>query len=149
MPRSAAATVDAYLEGLPAERRAVAAALRDCIRTHLPAGYVEAMNWGMPCYEVPLARYADTYNGQPLGFAAFAAQKNGYSLYLSFLTTDADKEATLRRAFADAGLKLDMGKACVRFRALGDLPLEAIGALIAATPVADFLAAYEKSRAKR
>ena len=55
----------------------------------------------------------------------------------------------VRRAFADAGLKLDMGKACVRFRALGDLPLEAIGALIAATPVADFLAAYEKSRAKR
>ncbi|MBO9662036.1 DUF1801 domain-containing protein [Dokdonella sp.] len=146
MARSTAATVDGYLAELPPERRAVAAALRALIVGHLPDGYVETINWGMPSYEVPLSRYPDTYNGQPLGYVAFAAQKNGYSLYLSGVSMDPDKEAALRAAFAQAGKKLDMGKACVRFRKLDDLPLPAIGALIAGIPVADFIASYERSR---
>ncbi|GAA0715872.1 DUF1801 domain-containing protein [Dokdonella soli] len=147
MPSSAASNAEAYLQTLPAERRAVAAALRELIRKHLPDGYVEAMNWGMPSYEVPLARYPATYNGQPLNYVAFAAQKNAYSLYLSGIAMDVAKESALRKAFADAGKKLDMGKACVRFRTLDDLPLAAIGQLIASTPVEEFIACYERSRA--
>lgn len=146
MARSAATTVDAYLDELPPERRAVAAALRELIVTHLPKGCVETMNWGMPSYEVPLSRYPTTYNGQPLGYVAFAAQKNGYSLYLSCVTVDAGREAALRVAFARAGKKLDMGKACIRFRRLDELALDAIGELIAGTSVAQFIADYERSR---
>lgn len=146
MARSAATTVDAYLAELPPERRAVAAALRALILEYLPHGYVETISWGMPSYEVPLSRYADTYNGQPLGYVAFAAQKNGYSLYLSGVYTDPDKDAALRAAFAQAGKKLDRGKACVRFKRLDDLPLPAIGALIAVIPVTDFIAGHERSR---
>lgn len=146
MARSTATTVDEYLAELPAERRAVAAALRKLIVEHLPKGYVETVNWGMPSYEVPLSRYPATYNGQPLGYVAFAAQKNGYSLYLSGVYMDPEREAALRAAFAEAGKKLDMGKACVRFKRLEDLPLEAIGGLIADVSVADFIAGYERSR---
>lgn len=148
MARSAATTVDAYLAELPPERRAVAERLRELIAANLPAGYVEAMNWGMPSYEVPLSRHPDTYNGQPLGYVSFAAQKNGYSLYLIGVSVDADREAELREAFARAGKKLDMGKACVRFKRLDDLPLPAIGRLIAAMPVDDFVAACERSRGR-
>lgn len=146
MARSAATTVDAYLQELPAEQRTVAETLRKLIVKHLPKGYVEAMNWGMPSYEVPLARYPSTYNGQPLGYVAFAAQKSGYSLYLTGIYTDPEREAALRQAFAEAGKKLDMGKACVRFKRLDDLPLEAIGKLIAGTSVAEFIASYERGR---
>lgn len=146
MARSTAKTVDTYLAELPTEQRAIAATLRQLIVKHLPKGYVEVMNWGMPGYEVPLSRYPTTYNGQPLGYVAFAAQKSGYSLYLSGVYMDADKQAALRLAFAQAGKKLDMGKACVRFKKLDDLPLEAIGQLIAGTPVAEFIASYERSR---
>ena len=96
MVSSAARSVDEYLAQLPGERREVAVALRKLVRDHLPPGYVEAMNWGMPCYEVPLARHPDTYNGQPLGYVAFAAQKNGYSLYLMGVHGDPAREARLR-----------------------------------------------------
>lgn len=148
MARSSAATVDEYLAELPPERRGVAERLRELIVAHLPAGYVETMNWGMPSYEVPLSRHAATHNGQPLGYVAFAAQKSGYSLYLVGITVDPGQEAALREAFAQAGKKPDVGKACVRFKRLDDLPLEAIGRLIAGTSVDQFIAAYERSRGR-
>jgi hypothetical protein len=65
MAKSSAASVAGYLRELPAERRAVLAAVRAVVRKNLPAGYRETMNWGLICYEIPLARYPDTYNGQP------------------------------------------------------------------------------------
>ncbi len=147
MARSEAATVDAYIEDLPPQRRAVAIALRELIVAHLPAGCVEAMRWGMPSYEVPLARYPDTYNGQPLSVVAFAAQKNAWSLYLGVLPLEADKDATLRAAFAAIGRKPDIGKACVRFKTLDQLPLVAIAEMIAGTSVDAFIAAHERGRA--
>lgn len=83
MARSEAATVEDYLAELPEERRAVVRAIREVIRANLPPGYAETMNWGMIAYEVPLARYPDTYNKKPLAYAALAAQKNYYALYLN------------------------------------------------------------------
>lgn len=147
MVKSTAVSVSAYLAELPEERRAVIAPLRDLILRHLPPGYVESMNWGMICYEVPLERYPDTSNGQPLGYAALAAQKNAYSLYLMSLCEGSAHEQTLRDAFREAGKKLDFGKSCVRFKRLEDLPLEALAALIASTPVETFLAEHEATRA--
>jgi hypothetical protein len=149
MVTSAAATVDAYLAGLPPERREVATALRALIRRHLPEGYAEAMTWGMPTYEVPLARCPDTYNGKPLAYVAFAAQKNNYALYLMCVYADSAQERTLREAAAAMGTTLDMGKSCVRFRALDRLPLDAIGALIASHPVDDCIAFYRAAHPPR
>lgn len=147
MARSTASSVSAYLAELPDERRVVVATLRDLILRHLPPGYVESMNWGMISYEIPLQRYPDTYNGQPLGYAALAAQKNGYSLYLMSIHVGSARERALREAFREAGKKLDLGKSCLRFKRLDDLPLDAIAALIASTPVETFLAEYAAARA--
>jgi len=147
MAKSQATTVEAYLAELPEDRRAVIAPLRDLIVRHLSPGYVETMNWGMICYEVPLERYAGTSNGQPLGYVALAAQKNAYSLYLMSLCEGSAREQTLRDAFREAGKKLDFGKSCVRFKRLEDLPLEALAALIASTPVDTFVAEHEATRA--
>lgn len=142
-----ATTVDAYLAALPPERREVATALRALIRRHLPEGYAEAMTWGMPTYEVPLDRYPDTYNGKPLAYVGFAAQKNNYALYLMCVYSDGTQERMLREAAAAMGITLDMGKSCVRFRALDRLPLDAIGSVIASHPVDAYIALYEASRA--
>jgi uncharacterized protein YdhG (YjbR/CyaY superfamily) len=146
MVTSAAATVDAYLAELPPERREVAAALRALIRRHLPAGYAEAMTWGMPTYEVPLARYPDTYNKKPLAYVGFAAQKQKYSLYLMGVYADSVQERSLREAAAAMGTTLDMGKCCLRFASLDRLPQEAIGKLIASLSVDDFIAMHEAAR---
>ena len=144
MVSSAATTVEGYLASLPAGRRAVVSAVRDVVREHLPAGYREAMSWGMIGYGIPLERYPDTYNGQPLCYVALAAQKNYFSLYL---TCNAGDTQRLKEAFERAGKRLDMGKSCLRFKSLADLPLPAIGELIASVPPEELIARYERTRA--
>jgi uncharacterized protein YdhG (YjbR/CyaY superfamily) len=146
MASSKAATVQEYLAELPEDRRAVVAAVRDVVLRSIPAGYQESMAFGMIGYGVPLERYPDTYNGQPLAYAAIAAQKNYYALYLMSAYTGAQEQA-VREAFAAAGKKLDMGKSCIRFKKLDDLPLDALGRIIAATPPDAFIAQYEAARA--
>jgi uncharacterized protein YdhG (YjbR/CyaY superfamily) len=143
MVSSAATTVDQYLADLPPERRAVVAAVRDFVNAHLPPGYVEAMAFGMIGWGVPLARYRDTYNGQPLAYVGLAAQKNAYSLYLMGCYMDSAEDRALRAAYARAGKKLDMGKSCLRFKTLDGLLLEDIGRIIASLPVDDYIARYE------
>lgn len=146
MPRSDAVSVADYLASLPPERRAVVAKVRDLVNANLPAGYAETMAFGMIGWGVPLARYPNTYNRRPLGYVALAAQKSGYSLYLMGVYAIAEQERALRAAAAAAGKKLDMGKSCLRFKKAEDLPLQAIGELIAGVGVDDYIAAYEASR---
>ena len=105
------------------------------------------MNWGMIMYEVPIERHPKTSNGQPLCFAGLAAQKNYLSLY--FMPVDAAALARLKAAFEKAGKKLDMGKSCIRFKRADDLPLDAIGAEIAAVPLERFVAYVDSARQRR
>jgi hypothetical protein len=143
---SAAPTVTTYLQSLPEERRKVIAKLRSVIKKNLPKGYQEAMNFGMITYQVPLRRYPDTYNGQPLCYAGLAAQKNYNALYLMAPYADAKQRRFLEESFAKAGKKLNMGKSCIRFKTLDDLPLPAIAALVASTPPDTWIAAAKKAR---
>ena len=142
-------TVAEYLSTLPSEQRGVMMQLRRLIRKYVPTGYEESVNWGAITYQVPLKRCPDTYNGQPLCYVAMAAQKNYFSLYLMNVYGNSSKKKQLESAFASAGKKLDMGKACVRFRALDDLPLDAVADIIASTPVDAYVAVYEQSRKGR
>ena len=146
MAKSKASTVEEYIGELPEDRRAVVEGVREVILRNLPGGYEEAMRWGMISYEVPLARHPKTYNGQPLGYVALAAQKGCYSLYLMSAYQDSEQERQLREGFAAAGRKLDMGKSCVRFRRLEDLPLDVIGRAVASTSPAQLIALHEAAR---
>jgi hypothetical protein len=149
MVASNATTVKEYLEWLPEDRRKVISKVRSVIRKHLPKGYEEKISYGVISYQVPLKTLPDTYNGQPLCYAALAAQKNHNALYLMCAYGDAKLRAELEQAFKTAGKKLDMGKACVRFKNADDLPLPAIGKLIAAVPPAKYVAIYESSRKRK
>ena len=146
MVGSAAKTVTQYLDGLPPERRVVVAAVRDLVNRYIPSGYVESMNWGMIAWEIPLARYPDTYNKQPLMLAALAAQKNSYSLHLLGAYMDPTADGILRAAYATTGRKLDMGKGCLRFKHFEDLLTEPIAHLIAGVSVEDYIARYQAAR---
>ena len=148
MATSKAATVEQYLAELPPARRDVVSTVRDLVRRNLPKGYAETMNWGMISYELPLSRYPKTYNGQPLSYAALAAQKNHYALYLMHAYPGSEQGKQLADAFRRAGKKLDMGKSCLRFKALDDLPLEDVGRVIASTPPEKLIALYEAARGK-
>jgi hypothetical protein len=149
MVSSRAPTVDEYLAELPPERRAIVASVRDLVRRNLPEGYRETMNWGMISYEIPLERYPDTYNKQPLGYAGLAAQKNSYTLYLNSVYQDGERKKWLEHEFHKAGKKLDMGKSCLHFKRLEDLPLDVIARVIGSTPPEKFIEQHEASRRGR
>ena len=144
--KSKAATVSEYLATLPEDRRKTISKVRSMIKKHLPKGYKESMNWGVIAYEIPLKVFPDTYNGQPLVYAALAAQKNYNALYLMVPYGDSKQRKQLQDAFTAIGKRLDMGKSCVRFKSADDLPLGDIGKLIAAVPPAKYIEAYKTSR---
>ena len=139
MARSSAATVAEYLDTLPEDRRKTIQKVRSTIKKNLPKGYKENIGWGAITYEIPLKDFPDTYNGQPLCYAALAAQKNYNALYLMVPYGDPKQRKQLEDAFAKAGKKLDMG----------DLPLPAIGKLIAAVPPSKYIKAYQESRKRK
>jgi len=145
---SDATTVEGYLANLEPERRAVVKAVRDVIREAMPTGYVEGVAWGMITWSVPLERYPDTYNDQPLGYVALAAQKRHFSLYLMGLYSDSEQDRDFRARWTATGRGLDMGKSCLRFRRLDDLDLDLVADVVAAMPVETFLATYERIRSR-
>ena len=146
MVQSAAETVGDYLAELPEDRRLALATLRQVILDYLPDGYEEIMQFGMIGYVIPLERYPVTYNGQPLCYAALASQKNHMSLYLMNIYSDPETENWFVEQYRVSGKKLDMGKSCVRFKKLEDLPIDLVGQAIARTSVPEFIERYEASR---
>jgi len=144
MAYSKADTVEKYLEELAPQRYDVISKIRQIIIDNLSDGFEEIMDFGMITYAVPLDRYPITYNKKPLMYAALAAQKNYNSLYLMQVYQSNDLMDFLRVVFDKAGLKLNMGKSCVRFKKITDLPLDCIGNIISSFTVDEYIATYEK-----
>jgi uncharacterized protein YdhG (YjbR/CyaY superfamily) len=140
-----AATVDGYLSALPPDRREALATVRAAILKHLPEGYVETIGFGMIAYVIPLARFPKTYNGQPLMIAALASQKTYMSVHLLNLYGHPPTLKWFVEEFKNAGKKLDMGKGCVRFKSLDDLPIDLIGQTVARCPVDQLIEWHEMS----
>lgn len=149
MVQSKASTVEEYLAELPDERRAEFETALAMVRRNVPEGYREMISFGAVSWGIPLEEFPDTYNGQPLCYAALAAQKNYFALYLMNVYGDAEQEQALRDGYARAGKKLDMGKSCLRFKSVDDLAIPAVAAALAATPPKKYIEIYEKSRAPK
>jgi hypothetical protein len=146
MARSSATTPDEYIASLPADRREAVATVREVVNRNLPPGYAEGMAYGMIAWWVPLETFPDTYNGQPLGLAGLASQKNYMSLYLNTVYGSRDEEAWFKDRYAASGKKLNMGKSCLRFRHLDEVPLDVIGETIARADLDRTLAHYGEAR---
>ena len=147
--RSEAATVEEYLAELPGDRRESLEQVRRVVLENLPDGFEEVMNWGMVTYQVPLERYPDTYNKQPLMYAALASQKNHMAVYLLGIYSSEEARADFEAAYRATGKRYDVGKSCVRFRKLEDLPLDLIGKTIASMSVEDLIVVTEQAHSGR
>src|SRR5215471_401226 len=147
-PPSNVKTPAQYIASLPADRAKTIATVRALVNKHIPRGYDECLVWGTIGWTIPLSRYPDTYNNQPICYVALSSQKNYCSLYLmgAYTFGSASQLEQLKAAFKAAGKKLDMGKSCVHFETPDDLPLEAIGKLISAISSEKWIEIYERSR---
>lgn len=137
--RSDINNVEEYLAGLPDDRQEAVRAVRRVILENLPEGYQEIMNWGMIAYEVPLKVCPDTYNGKPLMYAALASQKRHMAVYLTGIYMDEGTRKWFEAEYRETGKRMDMGKSCVRFRTLDQLPLPLVGKAIGLLDVDDFV----------
>lgn len=152
--QSKASTVAEYLASLPPDRRAALEAVRKVILDNLDSDYEEGMAYGFIGYSVPHRVFPDGYHVDPkqgLPFAALASQKNYMAIYLMALYAGGDGSALVKwfqKAWADAGKKLDMGKACLRFKRLDDLALDVLGEAIRRVPARAYVEQYMKARAR-
>lgn len=153
--KSKATTIEGYLEGLPEDRQDAIRAVRRVILKRLPKGYQEVVQYGMLGYVVPLEKFPAGYlnrKNEPLPYICLASQKNYMSIYM--MSVYGEAEAEFRRQYAATGKRLDMGKCCMRFKKLDDLPLEVIGNAVARYPVSQWVAVCagawsQTSKAKR
>jgi len=145
--QSTTKTVAEYLESLPTDRKRAISLIRESILTNLPNGYQETMSYGMIGYVVPHEIYPDGYHCTPklpLPFMNVASQKNFIALYhmgiyadksiLDWFVTEYPKHAKT---------KLDMGKSCIRFKKVNDIPYGLIGELAAKMSVNEWIKIYE------
>ncbi len=150
--QSKAATVAEYLASLPEDRRRALEAVRKTIRANLDKKFEEGMQYGMIGYYVPHSVFPAGYHcdpKQPLPFGGLASQKGHMSMYLMGLYiggVDGENEDSkwFRDAWAKTGKKLDMGKACIRFKKLEDVPLEVVGAAVRRMSAAKYIARYQE-----
>ncbi len=146
MVSSKANTVKEYLASLPADRRGDIETVRKLVLDNLPPGYEEGMQYGMIGYYIPLARYPETYNKQPLGIVAIASQKNYMSVYLLGVYMDPAEQKAFESGWKKSGKKLDMGKSCLRFKSVDDLALDVLAKAVAAISPERYIELYEKAR---
>lgn len=141
-----AATVQEYLANLPADRREALESVRKVILANLDKDFEEGIQYGMIGYYVPHRVFPAGYHcdpKQPLPFAALGTQKNHMSLHLMFVYGHAEQEKLFREAWEKTGKKLDMGKACVRFKKLSDVPLDVVGAAFKRVSTKKYLEHYQ------
>ena len=139
-------TITQYLAALPKDRRDAMQAVRKVIRANLDPKFKEVIQYGAIGYVVPHSVYPAGYHcdpKQPLPFAGIASQKNHMSIHLFCIYTAEDEQRRFRDAWVKSGKRLDMGKSCVRFRKIEDVPLDVVGKTIKRITAKKFIAAYE------
>ena len=150
--QSTATTTDQYINELPDDRKAAMAELRKVIKKNIPKGYKEGMGYGMMGWSVPHSIYPAGYHCTPelpLPFIGIASQKNFVALYhmgiyadqalLKWFTTEFPKHSKS---------KLDMGKSCIRFKKMDQIPFKLIGELATKMSVKEWIDLYEQKLKK-
>lgn len=138
-----------YIEQLPEERQEVVSKLRETVIKNLPKGFEEQMSYGMLGYMVPHSIYPAGYHCSPelpLPFINLASQKNFVAVYHSGIYADKKLYDWFVAEYPKhCKRKLDMGKSCIRFKYMDDIPYELIGELSTKMSVDDWIALYEKN----
>lgn len=138
-----------YITQLLPERQEVMQKLRQTILQNLPKGFEETMSYGMIGYVVPHSIYPAGYHcdtEQPLPFISIASQKNFVALYNMGIYADTELYNWFVNEYPKyVKTKLDMGKSCIRFKKMGDIPYELIGQLCTKMTAREWINLYEKN----
>jgi len=147
--KTEAETPDQYLDQLPPERFEAMKKLRKSILDNLPDGFEETMSYGMIGYVVPHSKYPPGYHVKPelpLPFINIASQKNFVALYHMGIYADKQLLDWFTSEYPrHCSTKLDMGKSCIRFKKMDQIPYSLINELIRKVSVKDWIELYEKS----
>ncbi len=149
--QSKATTVAQYLDSLPPDRRAAIETVRQTVLANVDDKVEEGMQYGMIGFYVPHRVFPAGYHcdpKQPLPYIALASQKNYMSLYLMTAYMDQGDEDWLRTRWEATGRKLDMGKCCVRFKRIQDVPLDVLAEAIRRVPTDAHIARYQAGLTK-
>lgn len=150
--QSTAKTPQEYIDSLPEDRKEAMEKLRKTIAENIPEGFSEAMGYGMLGYEVPHSIYPSGYHcnpKQPLPFLGIASQKNFIAFYhMGMYTSKALLDWFVAEYPKHCKTKLDMGKSCIRFKKINDIPYELLGELTTKISVQDWIATYESALKK-
>lgn len=143
-------TVEAYMQAIPDERRPAMQKLREVIGENIPEGFLETISYGIIGYVVPLATFPEGYHvtpGIPLPFINLASQKNFIALYHMGLYADLELLAWWQAEYPKhSKTKLDMGKSCIRFKNINQIPFELIGQLASKMTVDQWIELYQAER---
>lgn len=138
---------DEYIEKLPEDRQKAIAKIRKILLDKLPDGFQETMSYGMIGYVVPHSTYPKGYHVNPklpLPFINLASQKNYIALYHSGIYADPNLLTWFKNEYPkQSNSKLDMGKSCIRFKNLEDIPFRLIGELAEKISPQDWISNYE------
>ena len=143
--QSKATTVSAYLSSLPTDRRAAIETVRRVILANVDGDIEEGMQYGAIGYYVPHRIFAAGYHcdpSQPLPDIGLASQKRFMALYMYCSYMGGAGDSYIRKAYAQSGRTLDMGKCCLRFRSLGELDLDVVAEVIRRAPTRKYVERY-------
>lgn len=147
-----ATTVDHYIEQIPEDRKAAIRKLRKVILDNLPHGFEEGINYKMIGYYVPHSKYPPGYHCDtklPLPFMNIASQKNSINLYHSGIYADKNLLDWFVAQYPKyCKRKLDMGKSCIRFKNIDEIPYQLIGELVGKMDADQWIEIYEKALKK-
>lgn len=147
-----AISVDDYISKIPEERQEIFKRLFDTIDDNLPKGFKQGVSYGMVGWDVPLETYPSGYHctpGAPLPFMGLASQKNFIALYHMGIYSKPELLEWFVSEFPKySKRKLDMGKSCVRFKKIDEIPLELIAELSKRMTVDEWIECYEKNLKK-
>ena len=147
-----AATIPEYIDQIPEDRKIVFEELLAILRIHLPKGFEECISYGMPAFSVPHSLYPPGYHVSPqvpLPFISIASQKNFIALYHMGLYATPELISWWKEEYPKhSKRKLDMGKSCVRFKKMDDIPFELIKELAQKIAPEQWISTYEKQLKK-
>ncbi len=148
-----AKTPEEYITAIPEERKQVMSTLRKVIKDNLPKGFSEEISYGMIGYVVPHSIYSDGYHCDtklPLPFMNIASQKNFIAVYHSGIYADPKLMDWFVGEYPKyVKTKLDMGKSCIRFKKIDQIPMELIGELATKMTVQEWIDLYESKVKKK
>jgi uncharacterized protein YdhG (YjbR/CyaY superfamily) len=150
--QSKATTPEQYIAELPEDRREAMSKLREITLQNLPKGFEEQISYGMLGYFVPHSIYPNGYHcnpKDPLPFFAIASQKNSVNIYHMMVYSDKNLNDWFSAEYPKyCKSKLDMGKSCIRFKKINDIPYDLIGELLSKVTLEQWISEYENTLKK-